>query len=67
MGKLKYYMLSVASVGQIIGIIFLFINLKIALVFYLTYIFAIGLLGYLLLRERLNEKKEDEENDYRDY
>jgi len=67
MRNLKYIMLSVATIGQIIGIIFLFINIKMAIIFYLCYVLALVILFWLLIRERINEKKEDEENDYRDY
>jgi len=67
MKNLKYIMLSVATIGQIVGIIFLFINFKIAIGFYLCYLLALVILFWLLIRERVKEKKEDEENDYRNY
>ncbi|MFS0862473.1 hypothetical protein [Fredinandcohnia sp. 179-A 10B2 NHS] len=63
----KYFVLSVAIIGQIVGIIFLFINIEVALTFYAIYMVTILLLFWLLIRERKKEKKEDEENDYRDY
>ncbi|MCH1627069.1 hypothetical protein [Fredinandcohnia quinoae] len=65
--KAKYIVMMVATVGQIIGIIFLFVNLKAALLFYVCYIIAIILLFVLLIRERIKEKREDDQNDYRDY
>lgn len=65
--KAKYIVMIAAGIGQIIGIIFIFINLKAALVFYAFYIIAIILLFALLIWERIKEKREDDENDYRDY
>jgi hypothetical protein len=67
MDKLKLLLVSVASIGQIIGIILLFINIKIALAVYIVYGIAILTLIILLLKDRWKEKKEDDKNDYRNY
>ncbi len=63
----KYIVLMIAIVGQIIGIVFLFIDISRALTFYAFYMVAIILLFALLVWERKSEKREDDENDYRDY
>ncbi len=63
----KYIVLMLATVGQIVGIVFLFIDISKALTFYAFYMVAIVLLFALLVWERKREKKEDDENDYRDY
>ncbi|MEH7381533.1 hypothetical protein V7138_13820 [Bacillus sp. JJ1533] len=63
----KYIVLMIAVVGQIIGIVFLFIDISKALTFYAFYMVAIVLLFALLVWERKREKEEDDQNDYRDY
>ncbi|MFS0824394.1 hypothetical protein [Bacillus sp. 1P02SD] len=63
----KYIVLLIAVIGQIVGIVFLFIDISKALTFYAFYIVAIVLLFALLVWERKREKEEDDENDYRDY
>lgn len=63
----KYIVLMIAIVGQIVGIVFLFIDISKALTFYAFYMVAIVLLFALIVWERKHEKKEDDENDYRDY
>ncbi|MEH7238352.1 hypothetical protein [Bacillus sp. JJ1562] len=63
----KYIVLMIAIVGQIVGIVFLFIDISKALMFYAFYMVAIVLLFALLVWERKREKVEDDENDYRDY
>ncbi|MCC3355392.1 hypothetical protein [Bacillus sp. REN16] len=63
----KYIVLMIAIVGQIVGIVFLFIDISKALTFYVFYMVAIVLLFALLVWERKREKEEDGENDYRDY
>ncbi|MFT4415872.1 hypothetical protein ACLM5H_18595 [Fredinandcohnia humi] len=63
----KYIILSLVIIGQIVGIVFFFINIKAALTFYAIYIVATILLFGILVRERKKEKREDDQNDYRDY
>ncbi|WP_242634626.1 hypothetical protein [Bacillus timonensis] len=63
----KYIVLLIAVIGQIVGIVFLFIDISKALTFYAFYMVAIVLLFALLVWERKREKEEDDENDYRDY
>ena len=67
MENLKYILIGVAVVGQIIGVILLFINVQLAIMAYVIYGIALIVLTILLIKERLKEKKEDDENDYRDY
>ncbi|MBP2241042.1 hypothetical protein J2Z40_001604 [Cytobacillus eiseniae] len=67
MNKLKRIFLLVASIGQVLAIILLFINIKAAIVFYVGYaVLMIGIFVILLL-ERKKEKEEDDRNDYRNY
>jgi 5-bromo-4-chloroindolyl phosphate hydrolysis protein len=67
MEKLKLLLVSVAILGQIIGIILLFINIKVAIILYILYGIAVLALIILLVKDRWKEKKEDDENDYRNY
>lgn len=67
MDRLKYVLTATATVGQLIGIAFLFINIKWAIFFYICYGVAILALFAVLIRERRKEKKEEEKNDYSDY
>jgi hypothetical protein len=57
----------IVCVGQIIGIILLFMNLKIAIIVYIIDALAIFAIFWLLIKDRRKEKKEAEENDYRNY
>ena len=67
MERVKYILTATATLGQLIGIVFLFINVKWALFFYICYGLAIIALFAVLIRERRKEKKEEEKNDYSDY
>ena len=67
MNLLKYALLLIATVGQVIGILLLFINLVWAGIFYIAYFIALILLMVVLIMERKKEKEEDDRNDYRDY
>jgi membrane protein implicated in regulation of membrane protease activity len=64
---LKYSLLVIVFIGQIAGITFLFIHIKTAVTFFIIYAVAFVLLMAWLVKERLDEKKEEEDNDYRDY
>lgn len=63
----KYIVLLIAIIGQIVGILFLFIDISRAITFYAFYMVAIVLLFAILVWERKREKEEDDQNDYRDY
>jgi len=63
----KYIVLLIAIIGQIVGILFLFIDISKAITFYAFYMVAIVLLFAILVWERKREKEEDDQNDYRDY
>lgn len=63
----KYIVLLIAIIGQIVGIVFLFIDISRAITFYTFYMVAIVLLFAILVWERKREKEEDDQNDYRDY
>ena len=56
-----------AVVTQIAGIIFLFINIKIAIGLFFVYFLSLLILVIAFIKIRLDEKKEDDKNDYRDY
>jgi hypothetical protein len=64
---LKYILFIAAVVGQLIGMVLLFVDQKKAVLFFIVYGVALGLLLMLLIVERRKEKKEDDERDYRDY
>ncbi|MBU7595016.1 hypothetical protein [Metabacillus halosaccharovorans] len=67
MEKLKYISMLSAVVTQIVGIIFLFINIKIAIGLFLVYFLSLLVLVITFIKIRIDEKKEDDKNDYRDY
>jgi membrane protein implicated in regulation of membrane protease activity len=67
MKMFKYLLLAIAVIGQIAGIGFLFINIKAAATLFMIYAVAFVLLIVLFVKERLEEKKGEDDNDYRDY
>ncbi|WP_230497743.1 hypothetical protein [Pseudoneobacillus rhizosphaerae] len=67
MKRLKLLLLPFAGFCQILGIVLLFINIKIAIVVFILYAIALVTLFILLINDRRKEKREDEENDYRNY
>ncbi|HZG61637.1 MAG TPA: hypothetical protein VEY68_14370 [Anoxybacillus sp.] len=67
MQMFKYLLLVITVIGQIVGIVFLFINIKASVMFFIIYAVAFVLLIVLFMKERLEEKKEEDDNDYRDY
>lgn len=67
MEKLKKLFLAVALIGQVVGIVLLFFNVLLAVIFYILYGLAIVALFIVLIMERDKEKEEDDKNDYSDY
>ncbi len=67
MEKVKYISMLSAVITQVLGIIFLFINIKIAIGLFLVYFISLAILVIALIKIRLDEKGEDDKNDYRDY
>ncbi|MCV9887213.1 hypothetical protein [Metabacillus halosaccharovorans] len=67
MEKLKYISMFSAVMTQIVGIIFLFINIKIAIGLFFVYFLSLLVLVITFIKIRIDEKKEDDKNDYRDY
>lgn len=67
MGKWKQFLILIAVLGQILGIIFLFVHMKAAIVSFIIYGLACATLFILLIVERRKEKQEEDEHDYRDY
>lgn len=52
---------------QIFGIIFLYINTTIAFALFFAYFLSLLVLLIALIKSRINEKKRDDDNDYRNY
>ncbi|WP_299094979.1 hypothetical protein [uncultured Metabacillus sp.] len=67
MEKVKYVSILTAICTQLTGIIFLFFNIKIAIGLFIGYFFSLLVLLAVFVKTRLDEKKEDDEHDYRDY
>jgi membrane protein implicated in regulation of membrane protease activity len=67
MKRLKVLLLPLAGLCQILGVILLFVNIKMAIVLFILYGIALVTLFILLINDRRKEKREDEENDYRNY
>ncbi|MFC3883840.1 hypothetical protein ACFOU2_10130 [Bacillus songklensis] len=67
MQLLKYIFFIIAIVGQLAGIVLLFIDKQKALGFFIIYGIGLVLLLVVLMIERKKEKKEEDEHDYRDY
>ncbi|MFP7735527.1 hypothetical protein ACLHDF_19310 [Priestia aryabhattai] len=63
----KYILLIVAIAGQIIGFLFLFINVVAAFIFYGFYILTFITLLLLFIWDRKKEKDKEEFEDYTDY
>jgi membrane protein implicated in regulation of membrane protease activity len=67
MKRLKLLLLPLAGLCQILGIILLFVNIKMAIALFIVYGIALVTIFILLINDRRKEKREDDENDYRDY
>lgn len=67
MDRLKYSLLITSILLEVIGMIFLFINLKVAVVCFIGFAIFFLLLLYVFIKERINEKKGENEDDYRNY
>jgi RsiW-degrading membrane proteinase PrsW (M82 family) len=67
MEKVKYISMITAIFTQITGIIFLFINIEVAFGLFYVYFFSLLVLLFVFIKSRMDEKKEDDKNDYRDY
>ncbi|HWO94836.1 MAG TPA: hypothetical protein VNM45_00460 [Bacillus sp. (in: firmicutes)] len=67
MQLLKYIFFIITIVGQLTGMVLLFIDKQKAVIFFIAYGIGLVLLLVVLVMERRKEKKEDDERDYRDY
>jgi membrane protein implicated in regulation of membrane protease activity len=67
MKRLKLLLLPLAGLCQILGVILLFVNIKMAIALFIVYGIALVTIFILLINDRRKEKKEDDENDYRNY
>lgn len=67
MGKAMQLLLWLIVVTQILGIVMLFINLKLAVFIFILYGLSILAIFVLLVVNRIKEKEEDDRNDYRNY
>lgn len=67
MTKLKIPLMVLVVIGQLLGIAFLFFNIKLAILTFIIY--GLALLGLLiiLILERIKEKRDDDDHDYRNY
>jgi len=64
---LKPLLLAIAVIAQLTGVVYLFIHIETAIMLFIVYGAAFVLLIGVLVKERLKEKKEEEDHDYRDY
>ncbi|WLD93932.1 hypothetical protein [Alkalihalobacillus sp. AL-G] len=67
MSRLKSIALLLTGVFQITAVVFLFINIWVSVLLFITYGIAMLLLFGALIMERIKEKEDDDENDYTDY
>ena len=67
MNVLKYLLIIMALVLEIIAVILLTINLDKAAILFLLYGLTLAMLIIVLMAERIVEKRRDDENDYSDY
>ncbi|WP_108671947.1 hypothetical protein [Peribacillus acanthi] len=67
MQGLKLFMLVLIIIGQLVGLVLLFINMKWAITLYIIYGIALLLLFIIMFYERKKEKREEDPNDYRNY
>lgn len=67
MGRLKQLLLLITVVGQFLGIVMLFFNVAAAVLIFILQGVAILAIFIVLIVERIKEKEEDDENDYRNY
>ncbi|MEW9502420.1 hypothetical protein [Jeotgalibacillus marinus] len=64
---LKYLLIIIALVLEIIAVILLTINLDKAAILFLLFGITLVMLIIVLMAKRIVEKRRDEENDYSDY
>ncbi|WP_349409446.1 hypothetical protein [Pseudalkalibacillus sp. SCS-8] len=67
MGKYKSFVLLLTVISQGAAIVFLFINFWVSIFLFIVYGLTIVGLFVLLIVERIKEKEEEKDNDYRDY
>ena len=67
MGKMKQILLLFTTLGQLVGIGLIFVNIKLAIIIYAISAILPLVIIVILMRERKKEKEEDEQNDYRNY
>ncbi|MCF6411255.1 hypothetical protein [Pseudalkalibacillus salsuginis] len=67
MGKYKSFILLLTVFLQGAAIVFLFFNLWVSILLFIIYGIAILALFILTVIERIKEKEEEKNNDYRDY
>ncbi len=67
MGKAKQLLLLFTTVGQLIGLGLLFVQIKLAIIVYAISVILPLVILVILIIERKKEKEEDDRNDYRNY
>ncbi|MRX71507.1 hypothetical protein GJU40_04870 [Bacillus lacus] len=65
--KVKLPLFLAAASAQVLGIIFLFIYIPLSIAFFIAYGVLLFALLVVFIKQRMQEKKEDDNNDYRDY
>lgn len=63
----KQLLILFVVLGQLLGIVMLFFNVKIAIFLFIIYGLALITIFIVLVVERIKEKEEDDDNDYRNY
>ncbi|WP_163101730.1 hypothetical protein [Peribacillus alkalitolerans] len=67
MQGIKLFMIALIIIGQLVGLVLLFINMQWAITLYTIYGIALILLFIIMFFERKKEKREEDPNDYRNY
>ncbi|MCP8615721.1 hypothetical protein [Salirhabdus salicampi] len=67
MNILKYILFTLCVSAQLLGFVYLFINVKIAVTLILANVVFFIFLIMVFVKERVDEKKEENDDDYRDY
>lgn len=65
--QVKQLLIVVAAICQVLAVVLLFVHIPSAIVLLVIYALALFVIFVLLIMERIKEKKEDDENDYRNY
>ncbi|MBY0123107.1 hypothetical protein [Bacillus sp. S/N-304-OC-R1] len=67
MGNIKQFLLLLTVISQLLGIVMLFINIKMAILIYVIYGVLFIIIIIILINERQKDKEEENRDDYRNY